>query len=244
MFGQTAAPHPLLGPKRYSKELPIEIEQIPYIDAIILSHDHYDHLDYGSIQQLKDKVGAFYTPLGVGNHLRSWGVQDSIIHELDWWDSIMLDNIQLVCAPAQHFSGRGLFDRATTLWSSWVVKADSMNVYFSGDGGYGPHFKEIGEKYGPFNISLMECGQYNEDWKAIHMMPEETVQAAVDLNSNYFTPIHWAGFTLAFHDWDEPVIRAATKAQELNIPMLTPKIGEQILLDHIQPTPTKWWEDY
>lgn len=244
MLGESPSPHPLIGGKRYSKELPIEIEKLPFIDAIILSHDHYDHLDYGSIQKLKEKVGQYYTPLGVGNHLVEWGVSKDKIHELNWWEDIAFDNIKLTCTPARHFSGRGLLDRATTLWCSWVIKGKKDNIYFSGDSGYDTHFKEIGEKFGPFDISLMECGQYNEEWKIIHMMPEETVQAAIDLKSKLVLPIHWGAFTLAYHNWTDPIERITKKANEMNLPVTTPKIGEPVIIGNETFPTEKWWEKY
>ena len=244
MFGDSPSPHPLLGPKRYSKELPIEIEKLPFIDAIIFSHDHYDHLDYGSVQKLKGKVGEYYVPLGVGNHLVEWGVEKEKIHELKWWDTINLDGIELVCCPARHFSGRGMFNRASTLWCSWVIKGKKDNIYFSGDSGYDAHFKKIGEKYGPFDISLMECGQYNKDWILFHMMPEETAQAAIDLNSKLLLPIHWGAFTLAFHDWTDPIERVTKRAKELNMPITTPKIGEPVIIRNLTFPTEKWWIDY
>lgn len=244
MLGNVPAPHPLLGAKRYSKDLPIEIEKLPFIDAIILSHDHYDHLDYESIQKLKGKVGQYFTPLGVGNHLIEWGVSKEKISELNWWDSIEFDSVKLICTPSRHFSGRGIFDRATTLWCSWVITGKKENIYFSGDSGYDTHFKEIGEKYGPFDISLMECGQYNEDWKLLHMMPEESVQASIDLKSKLILPIHWGGFTLAFHDWTDPVERILNKAYELNMLVTTPKIGEQVIVGDINFPTEKWWLNY
>ncbi len=244
MFGSSPSPIAFMGGKRYSKELPIEIEKLPFIDAVIFSHDHYDHLDYGSIQKLKDKVGRFYTPLGVGNHLIDWGVPEENVYQLNWWDAIMFDQIELVCTPARHFSGRGILDRNKTLCASWVIKGEKENIYFSGDGGYGPHFKEIGNKYGPFDISMMECGQYNQDWHAIHMMPEETAQAAVDLQSKLFMPIHWGAFTLAFHDWTDPVERVTKKALELNMPVTTPKIGEPVIVGGTQYPTSKWWTSF
>lgn len=241
MFGATPSPHPWLGGKRYSRELPIEIEKLPFIDAVIFSHDHYDHLDYGSIQKLKDKVGQFYTPLGVGNHLIEWGIPKENVHQLNWGDKIMFEQIELVCTPARHFSGRGITDRNSTLWASWVIKGKNENIYFSGDGGYGPHFKEIGDTYGPFDIALLECGQYNKDWKAIHMMPEETAQAAVDLRSKLFMPIHWGAFTLAFHDWTDPAERVTKEAKKLNQPVTTPKIGEPVVVGGTAYPTDKWW---
>jgi L-ascorbate metabolism protein UlaG (beta-lactamase superfamily) len=240
MFGDVPAPHPLLGNRRYS-ELPIEIEKLPAIDAIILSHDHYDHLDYGSIQKLKRKTKTFYVPLGVGAHLRSWGIPAEAIHELNWWDEIDHDSIKLAFAPSRHFSGRGMTDRSSTLWGSWIIKGKKDNIYFSGDGGYGPHFKEIGVKYGPFDFAMIECGQYNEKWSLIHMMPEESAQAAVDVNARLMMPIHWGAFTLALHPWTEPVERVTDEASKLNMPIKTPRIGEFIYVNDRIVTSRKWW---
>lgn len=244
MFGDVPAPHPWVGSERFNKELPIEIEKLPQIDAVILSHDHYDHLDYGSIMKLKNKVKAFYTPLGVGNHLIEWGVDKNIITELDWWEEVYLDSLRFICTPAQHFSGRGLSDRAATLWASWIVQSDKKNIFFSGDSGYGDHFKEIGEKHGPFDFAMMECGQYNEQWIEIHMMPEQTAQAALDLNAKKFMPIHWGSFKLSLHSWTDPAERVSVKAAALGLNLLTPIIGEPLILngedDH---STTEWWTE-
>jgi L-ascorbate metabolism protein UlaG (beta-lactamase superfamily) len=243
MLSEVPAPHPGLGPKRYSSELPISLEKLPYIDAIIISHDHYDHLDYESIQVLKEKTGRFYTSLGVGNHLAEWGIEAERITELNWWDSTSFDGLKLISTPARHFSGRGLMDRQSTLWCSWVIQGKHDNIYFSGDGGYDSHFMEIGEKYGPFDLSLLECGQYNEQWAAIHMMPEETVQAALDLKSKVFMPIHWGAFTLALHDWTDPVERASKEAQRLSQTITTPKIGQPVTIGGKIPT-SSWWKAF
>ena len=244
MFGETPSPISLFGAKRYSKELPVEIEKLPFIDAVILSHDHYDHLDYESIQKLKGKVGKYFTPLGVGNHLIEWGVAKEKINVLNWWETIEFDSIMLICTPARHFSGRGIFDRATTLWCSWVIKGKKDNIFYSGDSGYDTHFKKIGEKYGPFDISLMECGQYHKDWKLFHMMPEESVQASIDLKSKLALPIHWGAFTLSLHDWTDPIERMIKKANELNLPVTTPKIGEAVVLGQATFPTEKWWTKY
>lgn len=243
MFGDVPAPHPMLGNTRFSKELPIEIEKLPKIDAVILSHDHYDHLDYGSIQKLKGKVSKFYTPLGVGAHLVEWGIPKDNITELDWWQENTLGDLKLVCTPAQHFSGRGLNDGAATLWSSWIIQSDTENIFFSGDSGYGSHFKEIGEKYGPFNLGLMECGQYNDLWSEIHMMPEETAQAGVDVKAEAIMPIHWGAFKLAMHSWTDPVERVIKKGKSLNISVIVPKIGETISLEENQIYSSDWWKE-
>jgi len=241
MLGNTPAPHPLLGGKRFNRELPIDIVHLPPIDLVIISHDHYDHLDYESIQKLKNKCKQFYVPLGVGAHLKAWGIEKDRIKEFNWWEESNYEGLQIACTPARHFSGRGLTDNSTTLWSSWVIKGKQKNIYFSGDSGYGPHFKEIGEKYGPFDFAMMECGQYNTKWASIHMMPEETALAAKELKANLAMPIHWAAFTLALHDWNEPVIRMTEKAKEINLPVIVPTIGSLIPLDKAEANHSSWW---
>ena len=221
MLGRVTSPLPILGPERYSKELPITIDKLPFIDAVIISHDHYDHLDYESIQKLKKKVNHFYVPLGVDAHLIEWGIDTSKITALDWWETAKVNKVDLVFTPSRHFSGRGLGDRFSTLWGSWILKGKKDNIFFSGDGGYGPHFKEIGNKYGPFDFSMIECGQYNENWADIHMMPEQSAQASKDLNSRIMMPIHWGAFTLSLHDWTDPIERVIKAANDLQIPIST-----------------------
>lgn len=242
MFGPTPSPHPWLGKGRFTEGLPIAIEKLPAIDAVIFSHDHYDHLDYESILKLKEKVKKFYTPLGVGSHLISWGVPQSAIHELNWWDEIQHEELKFKCAPARHFSGRAFGDRFSTLWASWVIESSTKNIYFSGDSGYGPHFKTIGEKYGPFDFAMMECGQYDKRWDNIHMMPEETAQAAIDVKAKMMMPIHWGAFVLALHTWKDPVERVTKRAEELNMPVATPRIGEPIILEISEKPTARWWE--
>lgn len=244
MLSDYCGPHRWLGPSRFSNGIPIAIEKLPQIDAIIYSHDHYDHLDYDSVSKLKDKVKKFYVPLGVGSHLETWGVKLDKIHELNWWDEIVFDDLQLVCAPARHFSGRGILDRNSTMWASWVIKSGNFTIYFSGDSGYGPHFKEIGEKYGPFDFAMLECGQYDKRWESIHMLPEQTAQAALDLNAKIAMPIHWGSFVLALHSWKDPVERLTKKAQELNVNVITPKIGEQFLLNETKIEDNNWWVNW
>lgn len=241
MLGNSPSPVSFFGSKRFS-ELPIEIEKLPHLDAVIISHDHYDHLDYGSIRKLKDKVDAFYVPLGVGAHLISWGVAEEKVHELNWWDEVKHDDFTFVCAPARHFSGRGLFDRDHTLWSSWVIQSPNLKLFFSGDSGYGPHFKEIGERIGPFDFAMLECGQYDTRWQDIHMLPEQTVQAAIDVQSKTMMPIHWGAFTLAMHSWTDPIERATDKAKELGVSIATPVIGEAVLLPQKHYPDSEWWE--
>ena len=240
MLGEVPAPHPLLGNARFNKELPISIENLPEIDLVLISHDHYDHLDYSSIQQLHSKVKQFYVPLGIKAHLTDWGVDASKIIEFDWWESNILNGIEFVSAPARHFSGRG-FTRNNTLWCSWVIKSENNAIFFSGDSGYGKHFKEIGDKYGPFDFAMMECGQYNEQWAQIHMTPEETIQASIDVQTKLMMPIHWGAFKLALHTWNDPIVRANKKAKKLNVNIAIPKIGEAVILNEKNYPNSKWW---
>jgi len=244
MFGDVPAPHPLLGGKRFSKTLPIEIEQLPKIDAVLISHDHYDHLDYGSIKRLKHKVGTFFTPLGVGAHLRKWGIPDDKVVELDWWEETVFDDLNFTSTPAQHFSGRGLTDRDKTQWCSWVIQSETEKIFFSGDSGYAPHFKEIGNKYGPFDFAMMECGQYNELWHEVHMFPEETAQAGLDVKAKRIMPIHWGAFKLAPHSWTDPVQRVIDKAEALNVTLVIPEIGKPTGIHDTLPQEDKWWDNF
>jgi L-ascorbate metabolism protein UlaG (beta-lactamase superfamily) len=241
MLGERASPISFLGPKRFNETLPIEIEDLPQIDAILISHDHYDHLDYGSIKKLEAKTGHFYVTLGVGAHLERWGVPASKITELDWWQEVKFKGLTFVATPARHFSGRGFSDRMKTLWASWVIQGRHDNIFFSGDTGYFDGFKEIGDRYGPFDVTLMECGQYNELWPNIHLMPEETVQAHIDLKGKLLMPIHWGAFALAMHSWTDPIERVTQRAKELRVPMTTPRIGEPIILERRIPM-SNWWE--
>ena len=241
MFGSAASPVSFMT-KRFDYEMPIDLNVIAEVDAIVLSHDHYDHLDYSSIMKLKDKVDHFYTPLGVGAHLERWGVEPGRITELDWWEAVQIGETKLVAAPARHFSGRGLTDRNKTQWASWVILGEHEKIYFSGDSGYGPHFEEIGRQYGPFDFAMMECGQYNERWEAIHMLPEQTIQASLDLTCKAMMPIHWSAFNLSLHNWTEPVERSLKAAKIHNVPMITPQIGYRFCPGILQEN-TAWWRE-
>ena len=216
-------------------------EDMPAIDYLILTHDHYDHLDFKTVRKLKKKVDKIYCSLGVSSHLKYWGFDINKITEMDWWESKQLEeNISLTAAPGRHFSGRGI-KRGQTFWSSFILKTKDHNLYLGGDSGYDSHFKEIGNKYGPFDIAILEAGQYNTMWPLIHMMPEETVQAAVDLKAKSLLPVHWGKFSLALHAWDEPIKRIIEKARSLNIKVHTPKIGQPLILKDDFRT-ENWWD--
>ena len=240
MLGPAASPVPFLS-KRFPYQEPINLENLPEIDAIIISHDHYDHLDYPSIKYLKDKTDHFFVPLGVGSHLKEWEVEGHKITELDWWQSVRFDNLELVATPARHFSGRTFSDRNKTLWASWVILGSKDKIFFSGDGGYFNGFKEIGDKYGPFDFTMIECGQYNENWAAIHMMPEESVQAHIDVRGKVMMPIHWCAFNLSLHSWKDPVERLMKKAKEENVQVSFPVIGNKFNIDTLPSEGPQWW---
>ena len=213
---------------------------LPDIDVLLLTHDHYDHLDHRTIYKLKSKIKSVCCSLGVASHLIYWGIDENLITEMDWWDKKQLDeNLELIAAPARHFSGRSLV-RNKTLWSSFILQSAAYRIYIGSDSGYDTHFKTIGEKYGPFDLAILETGQYNEDWPLIHMMPEEAVQASVDLNAKLMLPVHWGKFALAFHDWKDPIERVMAKAKELNVKVTTPMIGEPVVLGETWPA-REWW---
>ncbi|MEC7987375.1 MAG: MBL fold metallo-hydrolase [Myxococcota bacterium] len=216
-------------------------EELPKIDAIFISHDHYDHLDRPSILPFKDTQTHFFVPLGVSSHLISWGIPTERITELDWWESAVLGNLQVVCTPSQHFSGRRGPPGNTTLWASWVVMGQSERFYFSGDSGYGPHFERIGEKYGPFDVAFMESGQYNTIWPLAHMFPQETVQASLDIHTRKTQPIHWGMFVLSTHDWFAPPEKVIEHAQNTSLKILTPQIGASVTPSQPQRF-DRWWE--
>ena len=207
---------------------------------MVLTHDHYDHLDYKTVRKLRSRVKQVYCSLGVSSHLVYWGFDAKKITELDWWDTTKIDsNIELIAAPARHFSGRGL-KRGRTFWSSFILRSKNYSIYLGGDSGYDSHFKLIGEKFGPFDLAILESGQYNAWWPLIHMMPEETVQAAIDLKAKLLLPVHWGKFMLGMHPWDEPVKRVLAKAKELVVNVTTPRIGEPLILGGDYPR-EEWW---
>lgn len=241
VFSGNAAPFSFMV-KAFPGSNECTVNDMPAIDCLILTHDHYDHLDFKTIRELKNKINKIYCSLGVGSHLKYWGIDQNKIIEMDWWDSQQLDeNIKLTAAPARHFSGRGI-KRGQTLWSSFILKTAKYNLYLGGDSGYDNHFKEIGIKYGPFDIAILEAGQYNNMWPLIHMMPEETVQAAVDLKAKALLPVHWGKFRLGMHPWNEPIKRVLEKAKTSGLQVQTPRIGEPFTFN-TDFSESNWWEN-
>jgi L-ascorbate metabolism protein UlaG (beta-lactamase superfamily) len=212
---------------------------MPPIDIMIITHNHYDHLDTATIKALAPVTKQFITPLGVGKYLT--GVNKPSVTELDWWQSVTITpNIQLTATPARHFSGRGL-KRNESLWASFVLMIDGYRIFIGSDSGYDDHFKQIGKQYGPFDLAVLECGQYNEAWPYIHSMPEELITEGKDLDAKVLIPVHWGKFALALHSWDEPIRRFRVAAEKAGINYTTPMIGQPVVLDHNYPKET-WWE--
>lgn len=221
----------------------LKLEELPEIHYIVLSHDHYDHLDMETIQFFKSKKTKFITPLGVSSHLKDWGIEEERMTELDWWNSINIDSLEFILTPAQHFSGRSASNQNKTLWGSWIVRNKKQSLYFSGDSGYDTHFKAIGDKYGPFDITFIENGQYNEQWREVHVLPEETAQAFLDLKGKRLVPVHWAMFDLSFHNWYEPIEKLEAESKTKNINLLTPKFGQLVKLEE-ETIFEKWWKNF
>jgi L-ascorbate metabolism protein UlaG (beta-lactamase superfamily) len=239
VFSERASPVQWAGPARFHQP-PISIADLPPIKAVILSHDHYDHLDRAAILALAPKTSMFLTPLGVGNRLIDWGVAAAHVRQFDWWQGAELGGVRFVATPAQHFSGRGLNDGNATLWASWVILHGDLRLFFSGDTGYFDGFKEIGAKYGPFDLALIETGAYDQRWPDVHMQPEQTLQAFLDLKGKWLLPVHNGTFDLGLHRWQEPFERIAALAQARAVPLATPEMGEAVYLR--QPEAGQaWW---
>ncbi|MDD2582399.1 MAG: MBL fold metallo-hydrolase [Desulfuromonadaceae bacterium] len=241
MFSDRASPVQFAGPERFHAP-PIVIKELPPIKGVIISHDHYDHLDRDSIMKLVGKTEYFLTPLGVGEILVDWGVPAAKVRQLDWWQDMEIGGVHLVATPARHFSGRGLFKKNQTQWASWVFLADGQRVFFSGDSGYFDGFKKIGDKYGPFDVTMLETGAYNVNWPEVHMRPEESIQAHIDLQGRYLLPIHNGTFDLSMHSWHEPFDRIVALSNAQGISVVTPLMGEPVSM-YDTTSGRRWWED-
>ena len=215
----------------------------PEIDVLFLSHDHWDHLDYSTIQQLQTKVKKVICGLGVAQHFEFWGWDQTKLIEKNWYESYEIRNgIEVTLTPARHFSGRG-FKRNISLWTSFVLQTPSRKIFLGGDSGYSPHFKEVGERFGPFDLAILECGQYNRKWPFIHSFPDELVQEAKELKAATVLPVHHSKFKLAHHPWYEPLEQTVRIAEKENKPLITPRIGEVVSLNNFETTTQKWWRE-
>jgi len=240
VFAERASPVQWAGPLRFHAP-PLALDDLPPLAAVILSHDHFDHLDEQAIRVLASRAERFLAPLGVGDLLIEWGVPAAKVTQLDWWQESEVGGVRFVATPAQHFSGRGLFDSNRTLWASWVVIDEQLRIFFSGDTGYFDGFAQIGERYGPFDLTLIETGAYNLAWPNVHMQPEQSLQAHLDLQGRWMLPIHNGTFDLSMHGWQEPFERIVALAAAAHVRLSTPQMGERVSLDSPHEG-QNWWQ--
>jgi L-ascorbate metabolism protein UlaG (beta-lactamase superfamily) len=243
VWGNRASPSRFAGPKRF-QPVPVTVAELPPIDVVIISHDHYDHLDYPTVRQLLKRKVPIVTSLGVGVHLEFWGVPPELIHELDWWESFTLPGtpLTITAAPSQHFSGRGLNTRNSTLWSSMITSTDRHKVFFSGDTGLTTEYEMILKRLGPFDLILLEVGAFHPGWGDIHLGPDNAMKALALLGNGPFLPVHWGTFNLAMHSWDMPPNRILELGEQADVPLLMPKLGQPIEPVH-QSRVDPWWRN-
>jgi L-ascorbate metabolism protein UlaG (beta-lactamase superfamily) len=241
VWSERVSPIPFMGPKRFF-DPPCALSELPPLDGVIISHDHYDHLDSDTVRWFASRGVDFYAPLGVGRYLLEWGVAPEKIHELDWWEDIVLGQHRLAATPARHFSGRKFINGNDTLWASWVIAGPGHRVFYGGDGGMFSGFHEIGSKLGPFDVTMLEIGAYHENWSEIHLGPRGALEAHASLRGKILMPIHWGTFTLAFHDWDGPVRELIRGADDDDIKLLVPEPGRSIVPGN-DPVIQRWWEE-
>lgn len=239
ILSERASPFTFIGPKRFH-DAPVPLKDLSGIDFVVISHDHYDHLDMETVKHLAKQGTDFFVGLGVGAHLERWEVPFEQIHEMDWWDEADFKGLKIICTPARHYSGRKKMDNST-LWASWLVKGTKHSLYFSGDTGYAGHFAEIKKKYGPVDMSFLKVGAYGDTWLDIHMSAESAVQAHVDLGAKVMLPVHWATFDLSYHPWIEPMLKTLAAVETKKITLITPRIGE--FYEFGKPySNSKWYE--
>ena len=239
IFSARCSPFGFVGPERFFPP-PIALADLPPIHAVVISHDHYDHLDQPTVVALAARGTVFFVPLAVGAHLARWGVPAGQVRELDWWQSSSLDELRITATPARHFSGRLPWRENQTLWASWVIGGGDRRVFYSGDTGYAPTFVEIGRRLGPFDVALVKIGAYGETWPEIHVNPEQAVEVSRDVGARLLMPVHWATFNLAFHRWNEPGDRVVAAASAAGVTLVVPRPGQPV--DPGAPPPVQaWW---
>ena len=239
VFSQRCSPVSFIGPERFAPP-PIALGALPPIDAVVISHDHYDHLDMDTVTALAERGTQFVVPLGIGAHLERWGIAAKQITDLDWHERKLLGDLQLTATPARHYSGRGVLGGNATLWSSWVIAGPKHRVFFSGDTGYSAQFAKIGAAHGPFDLTLIKVGASDPTWQQIHMSPEEAVKTHRDVRGRVLLPVHWGTFNLAYHDWYEPADRVLKAARQADIMIALPRLGELVEPAGTVPS-AKWW---
>ena len=242
IWSERASPFSWAGPQRFHPPT-IELDALSEIDAIVISHDHYDHLDMESVKELAPRALTWLCPLGVGAHLEAWGVHKEQIIEMDWWDEHALGELRVIATPSRHFSGRSpLFnDRNATLWAGWAFVGKGHRVFYSGDTAMHPEFKTIGERLGPFDLTIMEAGAYNQQWADVHLGPEQALLAHKLVRGKVMMPVHWATFQLALHNWTEPAERVLAAAKHLGVSVVIPRPGEGIIIGSPPKAPQPWW---
>jgi L-ascorbate metabolism protein UlaG (beta-lactamase superfamily) len=241
VWSERCSPSTLVGPKRFHAP-PIALDDLPRIDVVVISHDHYDHLDMPVVRTLAARGTRFAVPLGVGAHLARWGVPSQQIAELDWNESVAIDGLRFTATPSRHYSGRDPRHKNETLWATWVIKSPAHAVFFSGDTGYIDEFKKIGNEHGPFDLTLIKIGAYDPTWEWIHMNPEDAVRTHADLRGRVMMPVHWATFNLGFHAWREPADRAVAAAKKAGVALVVPKPGQRIEIGGTLPPIEPWWQ--
>lgn len=240
IWSQRCSPSTLIGPRRLHAP-PIALDELPAVDLVVISHDHYDHLDMTTVQALASRGTHFAVPLGIGAHLERWAIHSSQIHELDWSETFVWRDLSITSTPARHYSGRNPLLGNGTLWSSWVIRGPRHRLFFSGDSGYSPAFAEIGAQHGPFDLTMIKIGASDPSWSEIHMTPEEAVRVHRELRGAVLLPVHWGTFNLAFHSWGDPADRALAEASKKGVHIVIPKPGEWVEPSAWSSPTAAWW---
>jgi L-ascorbate metabolism protein UlaG (beta-lactamase superfamily) len=241
---ERASPFSWIGPKRFHPS-PVTAENVPEIDVVLITHDHYDHLEKSTLVAINEKVKHFVVPLGIGSLLENWGINSAKIIALDWWETFSSSSLKFHATPAVHYASRGLFDANKRLWCSWSIVGKEKRAFISGDSGYFDGFKKIGEQFGPFDVTFLKIGAYSDKgtWRALHMTPEEAGQQHLDLIGKLLVPLHWATFDLGLHPWYEPIERLVAFSEQKSVTLSTPEVGKKINL-HAKPETVHWWLKY